>query len=164
MKRKIAIILVIVSILCIGVGVWFYLNPGPVIFKITLANGDKMNITYEEFDKEYTMKNNLEIFNGAKFTFKDKVKSTEDASIDATPGDTEDGSFIRFESGMTLFVSKMNRAKHAEIMELLKVGKTVKVTTYYTEKSNSGSFTIPTLMPYMDYNNLDYDYSKLIIE
>ena len=164
MKKKIAIILLIMSVICIGAGIWFYLNKEPVKFNISLANGDEMIITYEEFDKEYITKNNLRIFIGATFSFKDKVKSVKDTKIETTPYNYEDGSFIRFESGMTLFVSKINSEKHAEKMKLLKEGKTVKVTTYYTEKSNRGSFPVPTLMPYMDFENLDYDYSKLIIE
>ena len=158
------IIIMLELLILVGAGVWFYLDKGPVKFDVTLANGDKMSITYEEFDKEYTMKNKLEVFYGAKFTFKDKVKSIEDASIDTTPGKTEAGSFIRFESGMTLFVSKKNQDKYLSKMDIIKEGKIIKVTTYFTEKSNTGSFPIPTLMPYMDIDNLNYDYSLLSVE
>ena len=164
MMKKIAAILLIISVVCIGAGVWFYLNPSPVLFDITLVNGDKMTITYEEFDNEYIMKNKLRMFYGAEFSFEDRVKSVEDNKIETEPDNYEDGSFIRFESGMTLFVSKIDDEKYNEKMKLLKEGKKVKVTTYFTEKSNRGSFPIPTLMPYMDFENLDYDYSKLIIE
>ena len=161
MKKLLSIIFVL---LAVGVGAKVYIDSQPVVFDITLANGETMNITYEEFDKEYTMKNNLEVFYGAKFVFKDRVKSINDASIDTEPGETEEGSFIRFESGMTLFVSKVDKVRHDEKMEVLKEGKFVKVSTYFTEKSNRGSFPIPTLMPYMDFENLNYDYSKLIVK
>ena len=158
------IITIIILLLAIGVGVKFYMDSQPVKFNITLANGDTMSITYEEFDQKYTMKNNLSVFYGAEFTFKDKVKSIEDASIEMKTDGVEEGSFIRFESGMTLFVSKTDKTKYDEKMEVIKEGKTIKVTTYFTEKSNRGSFPIPTLMPYMDYENLSYDYSKLIVK
>lgn len=164
------IIIMLELLVMVGVGTWVYLdrginlNRGLVKYDIVLANGKEMSITYDEFDKDYTMKNNLEVFWGAKFTFKDKIIEVTDASIDGEPGELIAGSFIRFKSGMTLFVSKENKAKHDEKMNVLQVGKTVKVTTYFTEKSNRGSFPIPTLMPYMNYNNLYYDYSKLIVE
>ena len=160
MKKIIALVVVLILA---GVGVWFYLNSLPVKFDIVLADGKEMSITYEEFDQDYTMKNNLEVFYGAKFTFKDKIESITSASVDGKDGQ-EEGSFIKFKSGMTLFVSKADSTKYAQKMEVLKEGKTVKVTTYFTEKSNRGSFPIPTLMPYMDYENLSYDYSKLIVE
>ena len=162
--KKIFIVLALLLITS-GVVVWGYLECQPVKFDILLANGDKMSITYEEFDEEYTKKNNLEVFYGAKFTFKDRIDAVEEnVSIDAEPGETEAGALIRFKSGMTLFVSRKNEDKYNEKMKDLKEGKKVKITTYFTEKSNRGSFPMPTLMPYMDFENLDYDYSKLIIE
>jgi len=160
--RKVTFLMVLGTIL-VGLGLCFYINSMPVKFNIVLANGDKMRITYEEFDKDYTMKNNLEVFYGAKFTFKDKVKSVENASIEDNKQNEIVGSLVRFDSGMTLFVSKANIVRHDEKMQTLQVGKTVKVTTYFTEKSNS-SLPMPVLMPYMDFDNLYYDYSKLIVE
>ncbi len=162
MKKLIILVLFLAAL---GVGVWFYLDSQPIKFDILLANGDEMSITYKEFDEEYTMKNNLSVFIGAKFTFTDRIEKVEDnVSIETVPGENEAGALIRFKSGMALFVSKKDEAKYTEKMKDLKEGNKVKITTYFTEKSNRGSFTMPTLMPYMDYNNLNYDYSKLIIE
>ena len=70
--KKIFIVLALLLITS-GVVVWGYLECQPVKFDILSANGDKMSITYEEFDEEYTKKNNLEVFYGAKFIFKDCI-------------------------------------------------------------------------------------------